>query len=94
MLLVTTKSGATYTIDYETNRWRKRDAPWQAIDECYCIYTDDFLKWNNREKHTHLPITVGKKLFISGPDYWWLSTEIVSIDMRFQGGTDATNVGA
>jgi len=46
----------------------------------YCV-EDGVSSWQDvYSDHYRLPLTVGKRLYISGREEWWLSTPIVKIE--------------
>lgn len=83
---ITTKSGSYYTID--RGYFAKNKTEWHSIQELYFFdlgdigiiryWTEFFAKAKDMEK-TYEP-EVGKYMYISGRDVWWISTEIVSVE--------------
>jgi hypothetical protein len=77
---ITTESGAEYTV--RGGIWQKNNGYAQKVWEMHCIHNEDLIRWFERESYEKLEVQVGKKLYITGKDEWWLSTPIVSIEME------------
>lgn len=86
MMKVTTKSGRTYLIDKDAGLWQRlgknggRDDSWESIWKLQ-RGTDFNFPWNSPEgTWEDGDPEVGKFMFISCKDYWWTSTEVVSVE--------------
>ena len=75
---ITTETGSKYVLEH--GRYRKNEGWPVTIFAMYCV-EDDVESWTDvYSEHFRLPLTVGKRMYISGRDEWWLSTPIVKIE--------------
>lgn len=76
---ITTISGAVYTIDHVRGLWKKNDGFWNRTLYNFC-FTEVNVSWTDILGYERLPLTVGLRMYISGKDEVWISTEIASIE--------------
>ena len=86
--LVTTKTGSQYLIDVEAQFWAKNREQWnrtwnlKIVDrEAVAELPDDASVWEYIEdqERVELPV-VGKAFYITGRDFWYVTTTVVSIE--------------
>ena len=84
---VTTKTGSYYNIN--RGLFSKNSDGWAAMHQVFFFDIQDlpptvkgwsdFFEFSKTMPKTFEP-EVGKNMFISGRDHWWISTEIVDIE--------------
>lgn len=82
-MIVTTKSGAKYIIN--NNICTKIDHygmeyPPFIILKMYGLPKDIRYYSEAFTADKNFPVTVGHRLYVSGIDNWWISTEVISIE--------------
>lgn len=82
MKVITTESGTIYRI-FGGRVARNNTSSFTLIKTPYCIDMEDIkdaTTWTEIAAAPQHPIQVGKLLYVSGRDEWWLSTPIASIE--------------
>ena len=83
---ITTDSGSYYIID--DGYFNKNKTEWHSIHQLFFFNFEDlgivrnwqeFWTYSENMPKTYEP-EVGKHMYISGRDVWWISTKIVSVE--------------
>jgi hypothetical protein len=83
---ITTKSGSSYIID--DGYFAKNNTEWHSVHDLFFFNLEDlgivrnwpeFFAYSKDMPKTFEP-EVGKHMYISGRDVWWISTEIVGVE--------------
>lgn len=77
---ITTETGSTYEL--MDGGYKKNGGYWNPAAYAYCVPNDDYASWAMVEAANRHEIQVGMRLYIGNFSEWWLSTEIVSIEVE------------
>ena len=83
---VVTESGSIYEFDFDKGFWRKpsQSLAWYKIYWCFSFIKDEdiaeFFKGILPVEFDRIeePV-IGKRMYISGKDHWWVTTPVVDI---------------
>lgn len=76
----TTETGSTYVVDLENQTWRKNRGFVERLHS-YGAGVSVTRPWESPGdwEQDRLPV-VGEHLYVSNPDIWWVSTEVVEVE--------------